>query len=897
MKNSLLKKNLQLFSFSLLLLFAVGLFSLFFVHAYYLDKVTSKHQKNQALLLDERLDKKSKIIHAVAISLANSSIIRDALMYEERQPLINELANLRDQYAYWTGFVNYGFHVITHDGRSLFRSYAIDSYGQNVTDHTMIRQAMREKKAVTQVDKGGYGNLFRVITIQPVIGLDNPSEIIGYMTISQGLRQIVNEFKADGVEYYVFEQDAVQPKEGQPKRFVIDNGDYFSQREFSDWVFESNEIKDGVLMQRDGWYYQTKSILDEQGQLRAFHLIAVPQTILHNQAWILMMQIAWIFLALFSVVVLMGLVQIGLLRASVLKPMRNMTATINNIIKTEQYDQAVEVYREDEIGQMSSHFNRLLQKTYNLIFNLKYLELAINKTLILSRADQYGTIIEVNENFCEISGYSAQELLGQPHSIVRHPDMPQAVFEDLWQTIQRKEIWRGEIKNLRKDGTSYYVMSYIIPILNQQNELIEYLSIRQDITLIVELRESLQNALNEAQHDKQVAQQANKAKTEFLSSMSHELRTPLNAIIGFSQLLEISSLNETQKSKVETIKSSGLHLLQLINGILEFAKFDSGKISINLQPIKIKSVIKEAMALVESNLMERAIQFDIEALTSEEEVVADQLRVKQVVLNLISNAIKYNKPNGFIKLTCQLAQREGKTYWELSVKDSGVGIAAEHLEQLFEPFNRLGHESSSIEGSGIGLTITKELVEQMQGYIDVSSELGVGTEFIVGLPLNKTLVSTEQTETAAEFVVSQSVVETRVVATNQGVRVLYIEDNSTNMQLMSDVFEGIEGAELKISPSVENGIDQAKRWLPHVVFIDINLPGINGDEALAHFKSLSDLQALNTKFYAMSANAEDSQIEQSKRLGFDGYITKPFEIKTIQQLISNMQVAFTASQK
>ncbi len=889
MKNALLKKNLQLFSFSLLLLFAVGLISLFFVHAYYLDKVTHKHQQNQALLLDERLDKKFKILHAVAISLANSSVIREALTYEERQPLITELANLRDQYAYWTGFVNYAFHAITHDGRSLFRSYAIESYGQNVTDHAMIRQAMREKKAVTRVDKGGYGNVFRVITIQPVMELGSLSEVIGYMTISQGLKQIVNEFKADGVEYYVFEQDATQPLDAQPRRFVIDNGDYFAQRQFSDWVFQSTEINDGVLMQRDGWYYQTKSILDEQGQLRAFHLIAVPEGMLRDQAWSLMMQIAWIFLALFSVVVLMGLVQIGLLRVSVLKPMRNMTATINNIIKTEQYDQAVEVLREDEIGQMSRYFNQLLQKTYNLIFNLKYLELAINKTLIMSRADKFGNIIDVNDNFCQISGYSAQELIGQPHSIVRHPDMPKSVFKDLWQTIQSKEIWRGEIKNLRKDGSNYYVMSYIIPILDQNNELIEYLSIRQDITLIVELRESLQKALNEAQHDKQVAQQANKAKSEFLSSMSHELRTPLNAIIGFSQLLEISPLTETQKSKVETIKSSGLHLLQLINGILEFAKFESGKITINLQPIKIKGVIKEAMALVESNLMERGIQLDIEALTSEEEVIADRLRVKQIVLNLISNAIKYNKPNGFIKLTCRLAQRDGKTYWELSVQDSGVGIAAEHLEQLFEPFNRLGHESSSIEGSGIGLTITKELVEQMQGYIEVSSELGVGTEFRVGLPLNKTFMPTEQVETMTEFV-ALPVVETPIVAANQRLRVLYIEDNSANMQLMSDIFEGMDGVELKIAPSAENGIDQAKRWLPHVVFMDINLPGMNGDEALAHLKSQHDLQTLNTQFYAMSANAEDSQIEQSKRLGFDGYITKPFEIKTIYELISGLQL-------
>ncbi|WP_051678532.1 ATP-binding protein [Thiomicrospira pelophila] len=886
MRNSLLAKNVQLSIISLLLLFAVGLVSLFFVYEYYLDQVENRHQTRQAILLEERIDKKQKILHGVAVALSNVSTIRDALAYQDREALIRELGHLRQEYAKWTGFVNYAFHAISYDGRSLYKSYDPDSYGQDVTEHPMIKKVMAEATTVTQVDKGGFGNVYRVITIQPVFALDS-NELVGYMTISQGLKQILMEFEADGMEYLVFEQDTGASIVEADQKYVLDNGRYFVDRPLAGWTLSRAEAIQPEMQKKQGWYYQTKPIFDELNNVRAFHLIAVPEKVLRQQALSLTLKLAWILLAIYALVFLMLMIQMGLLRSSVLKPMRDMSRTIKNIIKTKQYNQSVEVLRKDEIGEMSTLFNQLLVRTNNLIFNLKYLNIAIDKTLIVSRADRYGNITSVNDNFCHISGYTAEELIGSPHNLVRHPDMSKDVFEDLWHTIQNKQIWRGEIKNLGKDGTSYYVMSYIIPILDQKDNLVEYLSIRQDITLIVELRETLQRALVSAEYEKSVAQTANKAKSEFLSSMTHELRTPLNAIIGFSQLLNISNLTDGQREQVEIIQSSGKHLLQLINDVLEFAKLESGKLKISLEPVLAKKVVKEAITLTESEAKAHNVTLVYKTLDTDEVVIADRLRLKQVILNLISNAIKYNKPNGEVRLSCQITHKSNQDYWELSVKDTGVGIAKSYLDKVFEPFNRLGHETSNIEGTGIGLSIALDLVNQMQGYLSVTSEEGRGSDFRLGLPLQASNLEKLPSTLEDENFQSKPSNLVHLTEVSKKFRILYIEDNHANMKSMSNIVASLNDLEFKIAPTVENGLEIAKRWPPHLVLLDSNLQGWNNGEALTLFKSIPTLTRYSTQFYAINTQSNPGEIEDLIKLGFDGSITKPFERDDIYKVIND----------
>lgn len=812
-KESLLKLNSRLFAFGMLAFILLAGISLFFIHHNYLQQVEQQHLKKQQLLLAERIDKKVKTLHAATVVLANNSIIRKELAFENRTALINEMAQLREQFAYWTGFVNYAFHVITHDGRSLYRDYDPDNYGQDVSDHPVMKLAMHDTtKSVTRIGKGGYGNVYRIINSQPIFSLEDPKELIGFMTVSQGFRTISNEFKEDGFEYYLFERNA------ESDRFVIDGAPYFAQRPMSQWQFTESQLNHQQLQRRDGWYYQTAPILNDQQQLQAFHLILVPETQMMAQAWAQTQQVIWVFALVFLTLLVSGSIQLWLLKRSVLNPMQALTRSLNSIIETEHYDRPVTVTREDEIGQVTQLFNQMLNKTDQLIFDLNYQQVAINQTLIISKADRFGNITHVNDNFCRISGYSREELMGKPHNIVRHPDMPAALFKELWRTITHKQIWQGEIQNRRKDGSSYFVMSYIIPILNRQGEIQEYLSIREDITLIVELREGLQKALSQAESDKQKAEQANKAKSEFLASMSHELRTPLNAIIGYAQLLSLDITESKAQKQISTILSSSKHLLALINDILDFAKLESGKVQFKFETVSVSDLVLEALQLTQTQAEQQGINFEVPTMQVKEYIQVDRLRFKQVLLNLLSNAIKYNKPNGKVSLDCQQLQKGEQNCLQLNIRDTGLGIAANELPHLFEPFNRLGHENSTIKGTGIGLSITKDLVEHMNGSIMVESQLGEGTTFSLFFPI----VSAEKYENST----SSTPIERETASiTNQqtSFKLLYIGHNARLIKGLFELTKTDVELELKIAPSAQNGLTQMSHFHPQLVLIDEQL--------------------------------------------------------------------------
>ena len=813
---SLLKLNNRLFALSIGLLLLLSVISLYFIHSYHIEKVKQQHFAKQSLLLEERIDKKIKILHAATLVLANNSKIRDALIYEDRSVLIEEMGHLREQFGYWTGFVNYAFHVITHDGRSLYRNYEPESYGQDVTNHPLMRKSMADtSRSYTLIGKGGYGNVYRIINSQPVFALDDPRALAGFMTVSQGLKQIVKEFEEDGLEYYVFERLRDNLGNLSPT-FVVDRAPYFSkQRQFSHWTFESSELSSEGLKLRDGWYYQTYPIYDTAESIAAFHLIMAPKNQISNLAWIQTFQVAFVLSLAILIVIGGGLLQLGLLRTSVLKPMRHLTSTLKEIINTERYDKQVDVIRHDEIGHVTQLFNQMLVKTDQLIFDLKYQKMAIDSTLIISRADKFGTITDVNDNFCAISGYTKEELIGQPHRIVRHPEMDSGVFKEMWATIQSKNVWQGEVRNRKKDGSSYYVMSYIIPILNRENEIQEYLSIREDITLIVELREGLQAALLQAEKDKQVAEKANQAKSEFLASMSHELRTPLNAVIGYAQLLELAKLEPKSLEQVETILRSSKHLLALINDILDFAKLESGKVKFNYEVLDVKELVSEVVQLTEAQAKQKGINIDVKSLACDISIEVDRLRFKQVLLNLLSNAVKYNRENGLVRVSCKQVELEQASYWKISVSDTGLGIREEDLDKIFEPFNRLGHESSVIQGSGIGLSITKDLVEQMHGWIEVDSDYGQGSTFSTYFPTVHSEGSRldTQDEKSQKDLISKGVI-------------LYVGHDPKVMQELIDVSKNLDGFELKIAPTYKNGLEQAIQSKPVLVLVDEYLESV-----------------------------------------------------------------------
>lgn len=343
----------------------------------------------------------------------------------------------------------------------------------------------------------------------------------------------------------------------------------------------------------------------------------------------------------------------------------------------------------------------------------------IDAGAIISVTDIKGVIKEVNNAFITISGYTLEELMGQSHNIIRHPDMPSSIFKEIWQTIQSGKIWQGDIKNKNKNGQSYYVHTTIIPIFNSEHTIEEYLAIRYDITELVEARDQ--------------AVIAEKSKDDFLSSMSHELRTPLNAIIGFSQILRAKEdLPPISVSMIEKIHISGKNLLRLVNTILDFSKLKSGKIDFSPRYIVLTELFGEVYIITEPMAAQKSIQI-VQNSKSEEVIWGDYDMLKQCLLNFVSNAIKFSLPHTIIAMEYE-ADNEKNSY-RLSVCDQGIGISEEGISKLFTPFSQLQKDHAK-SGTGLGLSIVKKMVEEYhKGKIEVHSQEGIGSCFVIVLPM------------------------------------------------------------------------------------------------------------------------------------------------------------------
>jgi signal transduction histidine kinase/CheY-like chemotaxis protein len=381
---------------------------------------------------------------------------------------------------------------------------------------------------------------------------------------------------------------------------------------------------------------------------------------------------------------------------------------------------------------------------------------------------------------------------------------------------------------------------------------------------------------------KKELEKASQAKTDFLSRMSHKLRTPMNAILGFSQLLTIDSkekLLASQKDCVDEIEKAGNHLLLLINEVLDLSKIESGEMTISPISIELMSLTKECAVLMEPLAKNYDVQLLNECdLTKETQapltIFADRMRLKQVLLNLLSNGIKYNRKGGTVRVFCT---KHGDGEIRIHVKDTGKGIMANKLDALYKPFDRLGEENSEVEGSGIGLTITQKLVELMNGKIIVESELGVGSCFSIELPVGEVKNADEQ-EQVEEIEEPEKVKPT----------VLYIEDNPANLALVKRILLLREEIQLLTAPEARLGLELARAHRPNLILMDINLPGMNGIEALKCLKTFDETKDIPA--IAISAYITQEDIDKAMSAGFQKYLTKPIKVdeflETIDQIIA-----------
>jgi signal transduction histidine kinase/CheY-like chemotaxis protein len=363
------------------------------------------------------------------------------------------------------------------------------------------------------------------------------------------------------------------------------------------------------------------------------------------------------------------------------------------------------------------------------------------------------------------------------------------------------------------------------------------------------------------------AQKANQAKSAFLSSMSHELRTPLNAILGFAQILTSDSMPATPEQRKEFaghIHKSGRHLLTLINEILDLAKVESGTVSLALEPVDMAGAIAECRAMVEPLAARRGVRL-LFPDSCGSSAYADRTRVKQVLLNLLSNAIKYNREGGAVMLDCR---RSGASAVRVSVQDTGIGLSRQQLDNLFQPFNRLGQEAGTEEGSGIGLVVTRRLVELMGGTVGVSSTAGVGSVFWFELPL----AVTEEAVEAPQEQEGQAAPSDAAVSHT----LLYVEDNPANLDLVAQLLRYRPGMRLLAAPDGRTGVEMARRHRPDLVLMDLNLPDMSGIEAFHALRALPE--TAQVPVIALTANAMAGDAERGRAAGFFRYLSKPIDI-------------------
>jgi signal transduction histidine kinase/ActR/RegA family two-component response regulator len=392
----------------------------------------------------------------------------------------------------------------------------------------------------------------------------------------------------------------------------------------------------------------------------------------------------------------------------------------------------------------------------------------------------------------------------------------------------------------------------------------------RDVTERKRFELALQETNAALESAKSTAEKANLAKSDFLSSMSHELRSPLNAILGFAQLLESTSPLPTasQRENIAQILQAGWHLLKLIHEVLDLAVVESGKLSISLEPVSLTEVISECQAMMEPQAQQRGISMTFPQLDIPYYVNADRTRVKQVLINLLSNAIKYNCEQGTVEVKSAVTI---PGHIRISVRDTGAGLPPEKMTQLFQPFNRLGRESSAEEGTGIGLVMSQRVVELMKGVIGVESAVGVGSVFWFELLLTP---APQPTAASAE----STVVVTARVQTGAPLRtLLYIEDNPANMTLVEQLIARRSDIRLLTAVNGTIGIELALASRPDVILMDINLPGISGIEALNILRE--DPATAHIPIVALSANAMPRDIKKGLEAGFFRYLTKPIKLK------------------
>jgi PAS domain S-box-containing protein len=484
-------------------------------------------------------------------------------------------------------------------------------------------------------------------------------------------------------------------------------------------------------------------------------------------------------------------------------------------------------------------------------------------------ADLDGYFTRINPAWERTLGWTTEELCARPFAEFVHPDdRDRTIDEDAKLSGAASETLGFENRYRHKDG-SYRTLLWGATSIPERGVIYASAS---DITGVRAAEQIAEAARGEAER-------ANQAKNEFLSRMSHELRTPLNAVIGFGQLLELDDLAPSQRESAQHILKGARHLLELINEVLDISQIESGTMSLSVEPVHLGSVLADALSLIRplADEMQVHVVADPAELVSFH-VLADQQRLKQVLINLLSNAVKYNRRGGEISVHCT---RPFENRVEVAISDTGLGMNSDQLERLFDPFDRLGAEGTSVEGTGLGLPLSMRLIEAMNGTLHAESEPNTGTTMRVQLNEAQSPDDPPEATLTQRAAINGAPLKTRSI--------VYIEDNLTNLRLLERLLEPLPHT--RVIPAMHGtlGIELARQHQPDLILLDLHLPDLNGLEILQRLKR--DPVTAPIPVIVLSADAAPSQLTRLESAGATSYLSKPIDLVLLRKAIEELALA------
>jgi PAS domain S-box-containing protein len=521
------------------------------------------------------------------------------------------------------------------------------------------------------------------------------------------------------------------------------------------------------------------------------------------------------------------------------------------------------------LQKREEHFRRLIENGSDLIqivtpeLTIRYTSPSVERVLGFSPLQVFGMHLEEVIHPEDLAGVEEvqKEILATPGTTrsaeyrVRHADGSWRVFEGVARTVSPITGDEGLVVNAR------------------------------DITERKAFEEALRRAIAEAEAARETAEDANRAKSEFLSRMSHELRTPLNSILGFAQVIARREIPPDQRKAVDHILKAGRHLLNLINEVLDIARIEANHQLLSLEPVEVEAVVQEALNLIHPMAAERGCRVAPVCFDHDWYVRADRQRLTQVLLNLLSNAVKYNRPGGTVSLSCEEVDGalHGVRLLRLCVTDNGHGIPAHRMQDLFTPFARLGAEETGVEGTGLGLALSQRLVHAMYGTLSARSVVGEGSTFSVELPIVSSPLDDWAGTAGAEGL------ERRAPRAERSASLLYIEDNLANLELIETVLDLRPEVTLFSALQGHLGVRMARKHRPDLILLDLHLPDIPGVEVLRRLRD--DPRTRTIPVIVVSADATPSTIQRFKAQGAYGYLTKPIDVDQLLESVDRILAA------